>query len=160
MPSDFSSRVTGGKELQANIAKLRKIAPQFTKDAVNTQAVNVHAQYRRNITDAPSVDTGAYRASAKIETFSNGFAKRVGSDSSYARPVEFGSAPHFPPLDPIREWARRHGIPESAAYAIALNISRRGTPAKPALFPAFEQERSGFEKLIREAWQTISRQMA
>jgi hypothetical protein len=120
----------------------------------------VQAQAKRNITDAPAVDTGQLRASVKIESFSDGFARRVGTDLEHGKYVEYGTGPHFPPLEPIREWARRHGLPESAAYPIARAIAQRGTPAKPWLYPAFEQERSGFEKLIREAWQKVSRELA
>lgn len=160
MAKDFATRVVGGKEIQQRIARIRKVAPQFTKDAVNEHAINIQAQAKRNITDAPAVDTGQLRSSVKIETFSSGFAKRVGSDVKHAAAIEFGSAPHFPPLEPIREWCRRHGLPESAAYPIALAISKRGTPAKPYLFPAYEQERPKFEAVIREAWQKIAGELA
>lgn len=160
MANDFSTRVTGGRELQANVQKLLKLAPNFTKDAVNEHALNVQAQAKRNITDLPAVDTGQLRSSVKIETFSNGFAKRVGSDVKHAKPVEFGSRPHFPPLDPIREWCRRHGLPESAAYPIALKIARNGMKAKPWLFPAYESERGKFEQVIRNAWRQLQGELA
>jgi hypothetical protein len=74
---------------------------------------------------------------------------------NYAPFVEFGTRPHFPPLEPIREWCRRHSIPEEAAYAIALKISRTGQPARPFLFPAYEQERPKFEAVIMAAWRKI-----
>lgn len=155
MANEFSSKVTVSRELQTNLATLRKVAPQFVKDAVNIHALNIQAQAKRNITDAPAVDTGRLRASVKIDTFSDGFARRVGTDLQYGKYVEFGTGPHFPPLDPIREWARRHGMDESAAYPIALAISRRGTPAKPWLFPAFESERPNFDDVIRDAFRRL-----
>lgn len=155
MASDFSSKVVVSRELMANLAQLKKVVPQFVKDAVNEHAINVQSQAKRNITDAPAVDTGRLRSSVKVDTFSNGFGKRVGTDLGYGAYVEFGTGPHFPPLDPIREWARRHGLPESAAYPIALAISRRGTPAKAWLFPAFEAERPKFDDVIRDAWRKV-----
>lgn len=157
--SDLSSKITVSRELQNNLASLRKIVPQFVQDAVNLHALNIQSQAKRNITDAPAVDTGQLRASIKVETYSSGFAARVGTDLTYGKWVEFGSGPHFPPLAPIREWVRRHGLPPEAAYPIALAISRRGTPAKAWLFPAFEAERPKFDDLIRDAWRQIAGQL-
>jgi hypothetical protein len=160
MPQDFSTRITGGKELQANVAKLKVLAPQFTKNAVNATAIAIQARAKLNITDNMTVDTGRLRASVKIEIYSNGFARRVGSDLKYAPPVEHGSRPHFPPLEPIRAWCKRKGLPESAAYPIALAISKRGTPAMPFLYPALEVERHNFERMIREEWRRLSGELA
>ena len=160
MASDHSTRVTGGKEIQQNVAKLLKLAPDFTKRAVNEFAIMVQSAAKQNITDAPAVDTGRLRASIKIENYSSGFAKRVGSDLKYAPSIEFGSRPHFPPLAPIREWCRRHGIDERAAYPIARKIAERGTHEKPFLFPALEANRPEFEQTIRKAWRDLGGQLA
>jgi HK97 gp10 family phage protein len=160
MAQDFSTRITGSRELQANVAKLKRLAPEFTRNAINATAIAVQSRAKHNITDNKTVDTGRLRASVKIETFSGGFAKRVGSDLKYAPSIEFGSRPHFPPLDPIREWCRRHRIPESAAYPIALKIARKGTPALPFLFPALEAERPNFERMIRDEWRRLSGELA
>jgi hypothetical protein len=153
--ADFDSKVTISRELQANLSNLKKIMPQFVKDAINTHALAIQAQAKRNITDAPAVDTGQLRASVKIETYSSGYAARVGTDVAHGKWIEFGTGPHFPPLEPIREWARRHGLPPEAAYPIALAISKRGTPARAWLHPAFEAERPNFDSVIREAWHKV-----
>lgn len=160
MAKDFSTKVTGAEETQRRIERLLKIAPQLTKNAVNEHALNIEAQAKRNITDAPAVDTGRLRSDVHVETFSGGFAKRIGTSLGYGKWVEHGTGPHFPPVEPLKEWARRHGMPESAAYAIALAISRRGTPAKPWLFPAYEQERPKFEAVIRDAWRALQGELA
>lgn len=160
MPQDFSTRIVGSRELQANVAKLKRLAPEFTRNAVNAAAIAIQARAKLNITDNQTVDTGRLRASVKIETYSGGLARRVGSDLKYAPSIEFGSRPHFPPLDPIRAWCKRHGLPESAAYPIALGISKRGTPAQPFLYPAFEVERHEFEQLIRREWRRLSGELA
>ena len=49
----------------------------------------------------------------------------------YAKWVEFGSPPHMPPIEAIREWCIEKGIPEEAAYPIALAIKEQGTRAQP-----------------------------
>jgi hypothetical protein len=156
MAKDFGSTITGGRELQANVAKLRALAPEFTKNAVNATALLIQSRAKANVTDNQTIDTGRLRSSIKIEEYANGFARKVGSDLKYAPSIEYGSRPHFPPLAPIREWCRRHGIPESKAYPIALAISKRGTPAMPFLEPALAVERHNFEKIIREEWRRLA----
>ncbi len=56
----------------------------------------------------------------------------IGTAMSYALPVELGTRPHFPPLEPLQLWAEHklgltEAEAESAAYAIARKIQREGT---------------------------------
>ncbi len=57
----------------------------------------------------------------------------VASPLSYAEPVELGTRPHFPPIQPLIDWVRvKLGIGDDkeakrAAYAIARTIAQRGT---------------------------------
>jgi len=48
-----------------------------------------------------------------------------------------GAGKRFPPIDVIRAWVVRHGMPESAAYPVARAIATRGIPPKPFLREAF-----------------------
>lgn len=41
----------------------------------------------------------------------------------------------------ITKWVRLKGLPEKAAYPIALKIIRNGIKAQPYLFPAFEKNK-------------------
>lgn len=59
----------------------------------------------------------------------------VGTSLSYAVPVELGTKPHFPPIQPLAEWAEvvlglDGEAARSAAFAIAHKISRKGTEGK------------------------------
>jgi HK97 gp10 family phage protein len=153
---DLDVSWTGVKEIQGKIKLLQERAEKATKNAVNEHALNIQAAAKKNITDLPAVDTGLLRSSIKIENYSTGgYAAKVGTDVNYAKAIEYGQRPHFPPLDPIREWCRRHGIPESMAFVIARKIAKTGQPAKPFLFPAFESERRNFVDRINSAWQDI-----
>lgn len=44
--------------------------------------------------------------------------------------VHEGTKPHFPPIEAIRGWAERHGIPPGA---LAQSIAKKGTKANPWL---------------------------
>lgn len=72
--------------------------------------------------------------------------------ADYAAAVEYGAAPHMPPVSAITPWALAHGI---APWALALAIRRRGTPAQPYMRPAAESERPGYiervDAALREA---------
>jgi len=116
------------------------------------------------------VDTGRLRGSYRAYFYDDGMAAEVGSDVQYAQFVEFGTGRagaasgvtpaegytygtgnFFPPPGALAGWARRHGMP-GAEYAIARAISRRGgNPAKPHLYPAFEEERVQFVPKLEAA---------
>ncbi|WP_020164714.1 HK97 gp10 family phage protein [Methyloversatilis discipulorum] len=56
----------------------------------------------------------------------------VGTSLSYAIPVELGTRPHIPPIEPILLWVKqklglRGREAKSAAYAIKWTIAKRGT---------------------------------
>lgn len=59
-----------------------------------------------------------------------------GYRADYARPVEEGSRPHWPPIEPLRGWARRVLGNESAAYAVQAKIAEEGTDAQPFVEPS------------------------
>lgn len=47
--------------------------------------------------------------------------------SDYARYVDEGQEPHWPPIEPLLGWARRVLGDESAAYAVQRKIAAEGT---------------------------------
>jgi hypothetical protein len=70
---------------------------------------------------------------------------------NYALWVEIGTGPHFPPLDPLRDWARHKlGAPE-AAFPIALKIAESGTKEQPYLRPAADAHYRDLAGNIRRA---------
>jgi len=50
-----------------------------------------------------------------------------GYQAPYAEPVDEGQEPHWPPIEPIKGWARRVLGDESAAWAVAAKIAEEGT---------------------------------
>jgi hypothetical protein len=69
----------------------------------------------------------------------SGLVLYIGTNLAYARWVEFGTRPHWPPPGALDEWARAHGIP--SGYLVARKISRSGTPPQPFLRPMLRQLR-------------------
>ncbi len=69
--------------------------------------------------------------------------------------IEFGTEPHFPPVDKIEAWARRKlGLSpkevRKAAWAIASSMSRHGTDPQPFLRPAVEDARGQASKIFEK----------
>lgn len=61
-----------------------------------------------------------------------------GYNAPYAEPVEEGSVPHWPPIDPLRGWARRVLGDEQAAYAVQHTIAEKGTDPQPFVAPGVD----------------------
>ena len=68
--------------------------------------------------------------------------------ADYAAPVEYGAAPHMPPVEAVTAWALAHGM---RPWALALAIRRRGTRAHPFMRPAAEAERPGYIERVDAA---------
>jgi len=94
------------------------------------------------------VNTGRLRASIHTEQIA--FNKvEVGTNVFYAPYVEYGTLPHFPPVEPLKRWAHLHGMPEEAAWAIAQKIAKYGTEPQPFMRPAFMKNKKLVKKLIK-----------
>lgn len=80
-------------------------------------------------------DTGMTKKSTRFVTQSTG--GYILTDAPHAGVVEMGSRPHTPPLQPLIDWARRHGATDDAdahrmAFGVQRKIAREGT--RPTYF--------------------------
>lgn len=72
---------------------------------------------------------------SEIEQLSDNVIGVVGTDLPYAEYVELGTAPHFPPIQPLEDWVQaKLGIDDeqerrSVAFLIARKIAVKGTKA-------------------------------
>ena len=80
--------------------------------------------------EAPTGATGDLQRSFAILGEQDGVVW-VGSRLPYAGHVQYGTAPHTPPLEPLKVWARRKLGDESAAGAVWQTIREEGTDADP-----------------------------
>lgn len=76
---------------------------------------------------------------------------KVVANVDYASFVEFGTRPHFPPVDALRDWAAKKLGDENAAFLVARAIGQRGTPARPYLGPALLKNQTTFRNEILRA---------
>lgn len=157
----MSARVEGADRLQAKFNAMREAALRVHREEVKAGLVNIEGGARRRV----RVDRGGLRNSITHEVAPDGLSGAAGTNSEYGRATEFGRRPGImPPVEPLIDWARRHGIedPESAGWAIAIKIRDEGIDAAPFLFPAFEEERPRFlrrlERRTREAIQKVARE--
>lgn len=108
------------------------------------------------------VDTGFLRASGFVEQpeFSHGKVSVAlgygGPAAPYAIHIHEGTRPRIetgappPPIGPLKEWARRHGLDEGVAYAIRHKIVMEGTaPTKYLEIPFVEAKADLGERIAR-----------
>lgn len=80
----------------------------------------------------------------------------TGTSVAHAVPVELGTRPHFPPIQPLEDWARaKLGLSEDeaegVAYAIARKISREGTKGAHMFQRAFDGNRDQVGRIYEAA---------
>jgi len=88
----------------------------------------------------PSGAFNMLRTSADI--YREEFFRSVFYRANYAIYVEFGTAPHMPPVEPLVPWSKRvlsSKNPEDTAWAVAKKIEREGTEPNPFLRTAFDE---------------------
>lgn len=160
-------KLIGEEKLRRNFSLLNALVQTKVKDIVNKHAQNIVNEAKRKT----PVDMGGLRASIRASFYQNKMTAEVGTNSNYGAFVEFGTGPlgrqtntnplpssyqhgpggFFPPLQVIRDWCRRHKIPESAAFVIARKIGRNGMKARPFLYPAFLSVHTEFWKDLKQA---------
>ena len=117
-----------------------------------TTSVN---EIQRNTRDLAPHDTGSLQRSILAE---RGYpSAKVIVNSPYGAAVEFGTRPHFPPIDAITKWANKKGI---NPYALAFSISKKGTKAHPYFQPGIEKSKPYINSQLNQVGNTILRLMA
>ncbi len=133
----FSVQIKGEDKIRRNVQTLRKEFPELLERANIETAEEIRDEARANVKELNAYDTGGLYESIGIRVSPKGLSVTVGATAKQAPYIEFGTAPHFPPLQPIREWCLRKGMSERAAFPIARRIAERGSPERPFLYPAY-----------------------
>lgn len=86
----------------------------------------------------------------------------IGTPLAHGEPVEFGTKPHFPPIDPLAWWAEKKlglsgDAARSAAFAIAHSIARRGTEGHAMFRDNFDQHKNRVHNILARIAEDIVR---
>lgn len=93
------------------------------------------------------INDGDLRQNIKVDMDKgNNIQGTVTSQQGYSAPVEYGSKPHMPPVDALRDWAKRKGIDP---WAVAMSIKKKGTRSHPFMFPAWHKAQNDLLKGLR-----------
>ncbi len=112
-------------------------APELVEQELFAATYEAEMLLEREIKeDTPVGATAALRESIHSEaprTLANTVIGVVGTSSMHALPVELGTRPHFPPIEPLIDWVqakldiRDEEQAEGVALSIARKIAVRGT---------------------------------
>lgn len=143
----------------------REIRKELATELNNTAELT-RSEAVQNITDEGAIGvSGLLRASVQVRdradasdltaTVKAGGSAEGGS-VDYAVFVEFGTKPHFPPVEavtgevePLDRWVELKLSPddrESAAFQVARKIAQTGTDEQPFMRPAAKEAQDIFER--------------
>ncbi len=128
-------------ETKLTISEQWNKIPELVEDIVTNAGFFLRDQL---VAEAP-VDTGLLAGSFQYAIEDDGYTFHAWSAVKYAGFVAHGTRPHFPPWEPIDEWAHRHHLP---TFPIWLGIGLRGTRANPYHQRAFEALDSNFDDIM------------
>lgn len=111
-------------------------APAVIADETRSFMNGAVLAFQGGIVPLVPVNTGTLRQGVQTEVTGTAvdLTGRVFNPLPYAVPVETGTVPHFPPIDPIQLWVERKlgksgAEARSVAFLIARKISVQGTKA-------------------------------
>ncbi len=117
----------------------------------------------RETKDLTPTATGLSRNSifSQEQTFAAGVLGVVGTAQLHVAYVELGTKPHFPPIEPLRDWVRvKFGLPDKDTYgpalAIARKIAARGTLGVGMFHRAFARNRAAVAAMFEAARNRIA----
>jgi len=143
----------GTEQVILNLSKIERVIVQeivYGAQAVQAQLIN---DARATV---PVGVTGALQASIQpgpITITDDNVEAIVEANADYASFLEFGTRPHFPPVDALRDWCAKFLGDEGLAFVVARAISRRGTLARPFMGPALLANMPVFHQAIMAAVQ-------
>jgi hypothetical protein len=135
MSDSFKVEIQGLKELLELEDKIVASKRKKVANAIYRRALDIRTGYMDKLRDMKAINTGLARSSCIAEMTEDKLAAEIGPTAPYAKYIETGTQPHWPPLEALEDWARKHGIP---AFIVARKIAERGIFARPALAPAHD----------------------
>ena len=157
--------ITGAVEL----AEAFKKAPEIVEKVGARAIIKATALLEREVKErTPFGVTGLLRQSITAQKpYRSGVDNMIGVVSSpldYAVCVELGTKPHYPPIEPIKEWVlKKLGLPvveiEPVARAIAWKIKAHGTKGTKMFARAFEANKGQVERILSVVPAQVAREI-
>lgn len=138
--------------------------------ALNESVRQLEAQAKENVTANDSIASGQLRAgiTGKVTMHPYELLGEVGAVAkgtngyNYAPAVEYGTRPHWAPIEPLAEWVKLKGFAgddrarRRIARAVQIKIARDGTRAQPFMEPAFDTKKHAIIRLFERAIDKIA----
>lgn len=134
------------EELQAKFAQSPIIVGEELERATKLAGAGV---IKEEVKQAPH-DGGKLQQSIKMEY--TPIEVVITPDVEYAKYVVKGTPPHWPPLQALEGWSRRHGIP---AKVVQRAIAKKGTKANPFVKRTVENIKDYVNDLFQKARKNI-----
>lgn len=146
-------------------------APDIVREEMTAAMWQAELLLEREVKDKTPVGVGAGGglrgsiAAQQPEVSSDAVLGVVGTAMAHAVPVEIGTRPHFPPVQPLEDWViAKLGVPEKEAHGVALLVARkiaaRGTLAVGMFHRAFNEQRGRTEAIFTDARRRIRDRLA
>lgn len=131
----ISVELKGADELRTFIEKMTKESIEKLKKETYASGIDVQRDAKERLRDMRAWDLGNLANSIMVDPEDDGMTAKIEAQAPYGPYVEFGTRPHFPPMDALEGWAKRHGF--DSAWPICKAIADRGLKERPFLIPAY-----------------------
>jgi len=111
-------------------------------------AESIQYRVKKNLHGPDARNTGKLAQSITVKVEKEKKQATVGTNLVYGPAIEYGTKPHFPPVEPLEEWARLKLHVEGIGFLIAQKISKFGTVGTPYLRPAEDEGKADASKVF------------
>lgn len=151
----------------AAMAKAFERAPDVVRGELVTAATEASLLLEREVKEGTPTGVGAGGglrgsiAAREPRVLGDNVIGEVGTPLNYAVPVELGTRPHFPPVQPLADWAEfKLGVPREEAgtvgFLIARKIAREGTEGAFMFQRAFDANEPQVQRIFEGAQARIA----
>ena len=151
---EIKVELKGSKELSDLLKRVPKEKEAEVKVEVGDIALKIQARAKLYLRAQRAIDTGNLRNTILVEFSPTKIEYEIGPTAPYGPYVEYGTKPHFPPMEALEAWVRHHGF--ESAWPICKAISERGLEARPYLTPAYEDYEAelliGIQRIMGMNW--------
>ncbi len=155
----------------AQVRDAMQRAPQIVIAELEAAVTEADALLQREVQDRTPIGAhGLLRESIfhREEVSDSGVSGLVASPLIYAEPVELGTRPHFPPLQPLIDWVMHsphfgisnEKIARGIAFLIARKISRVGTKGQHMFGITFQAQEGQVQAIFERAVGRIATRLA